>query len=121
MSKTAQTLAISPYCPKELQQKGSGWCLNDFVLVKKLGVGGASAVYQAIYRRTNACVALKLYFKAKMTPLNAHQVQREVIIHTQLNHSNIISLVSRCLPHCLTICFAISQLATSCSASQPDL
>eukprot|EP00892_Ulva_mutabilis_P009395 jgi/Ulvmu1/6828/UM031_0032.1 len=92
MSKTAQTLAVSPYCPKELQHKESGWCLNDFVLVKKLGVGGASAVYQAIYRRTNACVALKLYFKAKMTPLNAHQVQREVIIHTQLNHSNIISL-----------------------------
>jgi serine/threonine protein kinase len=99
MSQSAHTLAISKHCPHELKPKGSGWCLNDFVLVKKLGVGGASAVYQAIHRRSRACVALKLYFKSKMTALNTHQVQREVSIHSRLHHPNIIALVcSHCAP-----------------------
>lgn len=92
-SQGSRNLAVAKHCPKELQPDSGAWCLNDFVLVKKLGVGGASAVYQAIHRRSRACVALKLYFKAKLTALNTHQVQREVTIHSRLNHPSIISLV----------------------------
>lgn len=92
-SSGSQTLVVAKHCPKELQPDHSGWSLNNFVLVKKLGVGGASAVYQAIHRHSRACVALKLYFKSKLTALNTHQVQREVTIHSRLNHPSIISLV----------------------------
>jgi serine/threonine protein kinase len=93
MSRPALTLAVSTRCPSELQPKPSGWSLSDFVLSKKLGVGGASAVYQGIYRKSGMCVALKVYYKSKMSVLNAHQVQREIMIHIQLNHPNIINLV----------------------------
>lgn len=92
MSKTAKMLAMSLQCPADLQ-RNSNWCLNDFVLVKKLGIGGASAVYQGLLRTSGLSVALKLYFKSKMTPLNVHQVHREVAIHVQLSHPNIIDLV----------------------------
>ena len=102
-SNGAQTLVVAKHCPNDLQPDAAGWCLNDFVLVKKLGVGGASAVYQAIHRRSRACVALKLYFKSKLTALNTHQVQREVTIHSRLNHPSIISLVrpSAASPRCV--------------------
>jgi serine/threonine protein kinase len=92
-SNGSQTLVVAKHCPKELQPDSAGWSLNDFVIVKKLGVGGASAVYQALHRRSRACVALKLYFKSKLTALNTHQVQREVTIHSRLRHPSIISLV----------------------------
>lgn len=84
-------LAISNRCPPDLSRK-SQWCLHDFVLVKRLGVGGASAVYQAVSRNTGFGVALKLYFKRKMTLLNVHQVHREVRIHICLDHPNIVDL-----------------------------
>jgi serine/threonine protein kinase len=85
-------LALAPHCPPELHRKAE-WRLTDFVLVKKLGVGGASAVYKAFLQGSSNPVALKMYFKSKMTPLNVHQVHREVMIHAQLDHPNIIGLV----------------------------
>jgi serine/threonine protein kinase len=111
-SNASKTLVVAKHCPKELQPDSAGWCLNDFVLVKKLGVGGASAVYQAIHRRSRACVALKLYFKSKLTALNTHQVQREVAIHSGLNHPSIISLVCIChiIPLALLCCFKTQLL-----------
>jgi len=36
-----------------------------------------------------------MYFKSKMTPLNIHQVHREVAIHIQLDHPNIVDLVRK--------------------------
>jgi serine/threonine protein kinase len=84
--------ALAQHCPPELACKGQ-WSLSDFVLVKKLGVGGASAVYKAFPRGSNTAVAVKLYFKSKMTSLNMHQVHREIMIHAQLDHPNIIGLV----------------------------
>ena len=105
MSKSARNLIVADHCPSELRPvppvptaprsppRNEGWCLHDFVLHKQLGVGSASIVYQAVHRKTGCCVALKLYFKARMTPLNAHQVQREVTIHARLVHPNIISMV----------------------------
>jgi hypothetical protein len=105
MSKSARNLIVADHCPAELRpqppskapgappQRNDGWCLYDFVLHKQLGVGSASMVYQAVHRKTGCCVALKLYFKSRMTPLNAHQVQREVTIHARLVHPNIICMV----------------------------
>jgi serine/threonine protein kinase len=100
MSKSTKMCALAPHCPAELARKGQ-WSLSDFVLVKKLGIGGASAVYKAFPRGSNTPVAVKLYFKSKMTSLNMHQVQREIMIHAQLDHPNIIGLVRDLLvfPH----------------------
>lgn len=95
MLDSARMLATSAHCPLELLRPG-GWCLADFVITKKLGTGGASAVYKAVLRGTSMPVAIKMYFKAKMTHLNVHQVHREVQIHQQLEHPNIISLVRIC-------------------------
>ena len=92
MSGKARMLARAAHCPAELQHKGE-WSLADFVLVKKLGVGGASAVYKGFPRGSNTAVAVKMYFKSKMTSLNLHQVQREIMIHAQLDHPNVIALV----------------------------
>ena len=103
-------LALAPHCPPELQRKGD-WTLQDFVLVKKLGVGSASAVYQAFPRGSERAVAVKLYFKNKMTALNLHQVQREVMIHAQLDHPNIIGLV-RVLPRLCATLFSTSPFQT---------
>lgn len=85
-------LARAPRCPTELQRKAS-WRLSDFVLVKKLGVGGASAVYKGYLKGSSTSLAVKMYFKRKMTPLNLHQVHREVAIHAQLDHPNVVALV----------------------------
>jgi serine/threonine protein kinase len=85
-------LALAPHCPHELLRK-THWSLADFVLVKKLGVGGASAVYKGYLKGTSTTLAVKMYFKSKMTQLNMHQVRREVCIHAQLDHPNVITLV----------------------------
>ena len=125
MSRSARNLIVADHCPSELRPvlpvpttsssppKNEGWCLHDFVLHKHLGGGSASIVYQAVHRRTGSCVALKLYFKARMTPLNEHQMQREVTIHARMVHPNIISMVRTAMLHSLT---HSNQLeSTSCS------
>ena len=97
MSKGGRMLALTPHCPAALSRKAD-WALGHFVMVKKLGVGGASEVYKAFPKGSDAPLAVKLYFKSKMTALNVHQVHREIMIHAQLDHPNIIALVRSALP-----------------------
>lgn len=113
MSRSARTLVVAEHCPAELRPRppppaaassdpaapppppprNGGWCLHDFALHKQLGVGATSVVFQGAHSRTGLCVALKVYFKAQMSALNRHQVQRETEIHCRLDHVNIIAMV----------------------------
>jgi hypothetical protein len=69
--------------------------VRDFVLVKEIGTGNASTVWYAFCKKTSAPLAIKTYKKRKLSPLNRCQVAREINIHAQLDHPNVIALV-RC-------------------------
>lgn len=67
-SSLLRTICETPVCPPELRR--DEWYLGDFELQKKLGAGFASVVYQALDRRSGKVVALKVYQKANLSPLN---------------------------------------------------
>jgi serine/threonine protein kinase len=67
--------------------------LKDYALVKEIGAGAASVVYHAFCRKSAMPVALKIYKKRKLGVLNLRQVEREIQIHIQIQHSHIIDLV----------------------------
>ncbi|CAL8463348.1 g2882 [Coccomyxa elongata] len=68
------------------------WRLEDFELQKQLYKGKASLLYKAICILSGLPVALKLYRKQRLSALNWYQVQREIRIHSQLQHGNIVQM-----------------------------
>jgi serine/threonine protein kinase len=76
---------------KVIQSLIFGWRfkLDDFHLVKVIGRGRYSVVYQALYRRMSMDVALKCYVKAKMKEHVYEQVAHEIAIHSSLNHPGV--------------------------------
>ena len=66
--------------------------LADYHLLKQLYKGKASTLYHATCRQSGAAVALKLYSKRRLSELNWYQVEREIRLHSQLRHPNIIQL-----------------------------
>ena len=79
----------------------------DYVIVKQIGSGATSTVHHAICKRSNMVVALKVYKKRKMGPLSRCQVQREIQIHTGIQHDNIVHLVSTNIPETHSILFHV--------------
>ncbi len=63
--------------------------------MKKIGSGYASTVYLASCRSSGNQVAVKLYHKNKLSELNYFQVSREIQIHGNLDHKNIVQLVGQ--------------------------
>lgn len=78
--------------PDTLAPPGARRSLSDFQLTKQLYKGKASTLYLAVDRHSGATVALKSYSKRRLSPLNWHQVEREVRLHAQLRHPGIITL-----------------------------
>jgi len=68
------------------------WRVEDFDLHKELYRGKTSLLYMATDKKSGIQVALKLYRKRKLSTLNRYQVEREIRIHIQLDHVNIIKL-----------------------------
>lgn len=68
--------------------------IDQFVVAKKLGGGYASTVHLAICKATGLQVAIKVYHRCKLSQLNNYQVQREIRIHSCLDHKNVLQLVS---------------------------
>lgn len=66
--------------------------LARFTAGRLIGRGYASRVYEARDAATGATVALKVYRKAKLCPLNFHQIRREVRIHAAFSHPGILAL-----------------------------
>lgn len=71
--------------------------IDQFVVAKKLGGGYASTVHLAIDKATGTQVAIKVYHRCKLSQLNNYQVQREIRIHSCLDHKNVLQLVSNWL------------------------
>eukprot|EP00775_Hariotina_reticulata_P007067 gene7067-7280_t len=68
------------------------WAVRDFVFVREIGTGNASTVWYAFCKKTSLPLAIKTYKKRKLSALNRRQVAREVTIHAQLDHPNVIAL-----------------------------
>jgi len=77
-------------CPESM--KRSLWCVDDYVILKRLYTSDSSRVYKAQCKNSGEIIALKCYIKQKLHPINHIQVQREIRIHSSLAHPNIINL-----------------------------
>jgi serine/threonine protein kinase len=66
--------------------------LHRLEIERLVGRGYASRVFKASDTVTGTTVALKVYRKADLCPLNVHQIRREVLIHSRLNHPTVLPL-----------------------------
>ena len=66
--------------------------VEQFDLHERVYAGKSSRVYTATDRHTGTPIALKLYRKNKLNALATCQVSREVRLHLQLSHPNIIQI-----------------------------
>eukprot|EP00873_Tetraselmis_striata_P019212 jgi/Tetstr1/439476/TSEL_027908.t1 len=87
----SRMIAVAPFCPPQMRRLES-WTLKDYALVKEIGAGAASVVYHAFCRKSAIPVALKIYKKRKLGILNMRQVEREIQIHIQIQHANVVDL-----------------------------
>jgi Protein kinase domain len=55
-----------------------------------IGRGYASRVWHCTDTYTGAAVAVKVYHKQNLCPLNHHQIHREAHIHGSISHPNIL-------------------------------
>ena len=67
--------------------------LSDFRLLKKVGEGALSEVYQAQHILSGTTVAVKLYAKVSLTHFTRRQIKREVELHSSIQHPHIVQLV----------------------------
>ena len=84
MASHSLDLQISGFCLR---------CIDTFELEEALYKGTASLVYVAVDKISTKTVVLKLYRKSKLSTLNRFQVEREILLHSQLRHRHIIDLV----------------------------
>jgi len=66
--------------------------LARFRIRRIVGRGYASRVYESLDRVSNTTVALKVYRKADLCPLNFHQIKREMLIQSSFTHPNILGI-----------------------------
>ncbi|GAX77003.1 hypothetical protein CEUSTIGMA_g4450.t1 [Chlamydomonas eustigma] len=69
------------------------WRKADFQLIELLHKGYASLVYKAVSKHGLGSVALKVYNMDKLEELQRYQVYREIRIHSQVQHTNLIRLL----------------------------
>jgi Protein kinase domain len=86
------TIVVTRHCPPEMRNRPS-WSVDQFVMARKLGGGYASTVHLAVCKATGTQVAIKVYHRCKLSLLNNYQVQREIRIHSCLDHKNVLQLV----------------------------
>ena len=87
-------LVVTDRCPPELARgKEHGWSKEHFELSDEpIGQGKASHVFSARCKTSGVRCALKQYRKMALSRTSMNQVQREVTIHSRLQHPNIIDL-----------------------------
>ncbi len=83
-------LVVSPNLPPRMQR--SQWRLSDYSLGDKLYTGYASTVYKAVCRASGEVVVLKIYHLMSVCDLYKYQIYREVRVHSNLCHENIVHL-----------------------------
>ncbi|KAL6756955.1 kinase-like domain-containing protein [Haematococcus lacustris] len=83
-------LVMSYTLPPSMQRQH--WCVDDYTIMDKLYTGYASTVFKAQCKRSGEVVVLKIYTLASVCDLYKYQIYREVNVHAQLRHSNIVHL-----------------------------
>ncbi|GFR47793.1 hypothetical protein Agub_g9298, partial [Astrephomene gubernaculifera] len=83
-------LLSSAGAPPEMQRPF--WSLADYSITKRLYKGAGSSIYQATCKCSGTTVVLKVYFLSRIPFNSFHMIAREVKIHADLAHSNIIKL-----------------------------
>ncbi|KAF1323378.1 Aur protein kinase, variant 5, partial [Globisporangium splendens] len=74
-------------------QQVKAWSLQDFEIGKELGQGKFGHVYLAREKHSKMVVALKVLVKEQLKAAGvAHQLKKEVEIHSRIRHNNILPL-----------------------------
>jgi serine/threonine protein kinase len=83
---------LTPYQVNQLLQgKGGELLLGSYVLLERLGEGGAGQVFKARHQKMNRVVAIKLVRKELLTDAEVvARFYREIQIVSQLDHPNIV-------------------------------
>ncbi len=91
-SALVQARKLTPYQAQAvLSGKGQTLLLGNYVVLDKIGQGGMGVVFQALHRRMNRVVALKVLsprFGAR--PEFASRFQREIQAAAKLSHPNVV-------------------------------
>ncbi|RLN97795.1 hypothetical protein BBJ28_00013665 [Nothophytophthora sp. Chile5] len=75
------------------QQQPKAWSLDDFEIGRELGTGKFGQVYLAREKNSRMIVALKVLVKEQLKSAGvAHQLRKEVEIHSRIRHANILPL-----------------------------
>ena len=81
---------------RELEQQNQepkAWSLDDFEIGRELGTGKFGQVYLAREKTSLMVVALKVLVKDQLKAAGvAHQLRKEVEIHSRIRHENILPL-----------------------------
>ncbi|GIL58375.1 hypothetical protein Vafri_13438 [Volvox africanus] len=83
-------LALNPAVPGPMRRRS--WCLEDYQVIKRLYKGSSASVYKATCLRSGLSVALKVYFLTRVPRNVVHMIKREIELHHQLTHPNVIQL-----------------------------
>jgi serine/threonine protein kinase len=83
---------LTPYQVNQLMQgRGGELMVGPYLLLERLGAGGAGQVFKARQQRLNRLVALKVIRKELLTePEVVARFQREIQILSKLDHPNIV-------------------------------
>ncbi|CEG35094.1 Serine/threonine protein kinase [Plasmopara halstedii] len=74
-------------------QPPKAWSLDDFEIGRELGTGKFGQVYLAREKHSLMVVALKVLVKEQLKAAGvAHQLRKEVEIHSRIRHENILPL-----------------------------
>ncbi|GMF64983.1 unnamed protein product [Phytophthora lilii] len=75
------------------KQPPKAWSLDDFEIGRELGTGKFGQVYLAREKNSRMVVALKVLVKEQLKAAGvAHQLRKEVEIHSRIRHENILPL-----------------------------
>ncbi|TDH67545.1 hypothetical protein CCR75_006925 [Bremia lactucae] len=77
----------------QLNKAQKAWSLSDFEIGRELGAGKFGQVYRAREKNSHMIVALKVLVKEQLKSAGvAHQLRKEVEIHSRIRHENILPL-----------------------------
>ncbi|KAG2482250.1 hypothetical protein HYH03_018813 [Edaphochlamys debaryana] len=89
-SKASVLLAVCPGIPSAMRRPT--WCLADYQLGARLYKGEVSSVYKAVCIHSGLKVVLKVYSLQRVADNTLHTLVREVRIHSDLAHANVLML-----------------------------
>ncbi|GIL65803.1 hypothetical protein Vafri_19430 [Volvox africanus] len=90
MDPTSALIAVCPAAPESMRRPS--WRLSDYIIGGRLYKGEVSSVYKATCGFSGLKVVLKVYSLHRVAENALHTLAREVRIHTDLAHDNILTM-----------------------------